>query len=237
MAPSHDVRCQRPAKPSSQTQSADPTMLRCPVHATAGTSVRWRAGPAGLTPRPTTYALRREGTHRRKRQSSGPIGCAARAQPLRRATPSTAHGAMPLQPSPCPGQRLHTDSSQTLPPSRHARATSNRFALVPGAVDCARVPIHACQPVSHLRSVPRLSYLRHVTHRTAAARCIRTSSKRACAPHRGDRCIRRDSDGPDECRPYGRSAGRAVSVPLGVGANANDRQGVDPCRFAPPTPP
>ena len=128
------ARSHSPASLSSKTQWADRPMLRRSVHVTAGTSVRWRVGPAPLTLRPTACALRREGTHRRTRQSSGRIEGAARAQPSRHATPSAAPGAMRPPESHCPSPRLHTDS-------------------------CQIHPLHSLSPISHPPSRQRRSHL------------------------------------------------------------------------------
>ena len=99
------------------------TTVRHQVRASAGTPVRWRANRALPTPLPTVCALRREGTHRRSGQSSGPLEGGARARPSRRATSSDAHGARRPLPSRCRNLRLHTDSCQTHPLWRHACAT------------------------------------------------------------------------------------------------------------------
>ena len=179
-------------------------MLKCPMHASGGRSVRWHEGRVWPTPRPTAHVLRREGIRHRKGQQPDPIEAAVRAQPSRRATPSAVHGAMPLRQSQRLSPRLHTDSSQTRPFS-HARATSDECS-------CA------------VRSNPR-------THRPLAAVPI------VCASPDGDRLTRRDYDRSVECRPYERSARRAVSAPLGVGGNRTDRKGRRSLRFAPPTPP
>ena len=56
-----------------------PKMLRRAVPAIAGTSVRWRAGPASPTPPSIARWLRRAGTHRHKGQPWDPTADGARA--------------------------------------------------------------------------------------------------------------------------------------------------------------
>jgi hypothetical protein len=97
--------------------SDDPRLLamaatRLHLHATAGTSNHSRVARALLTRRPTAYAPRREGTHRRKRLSSVANEVGARAQPSRRAMRSGVCGAMCPGQSRCSSLRLHTDSWQ-----------------------------------------------------------------------------------------------------------------------------
>ena len=169
-------------------------MLRRPVHASAGTSVRWHVGPALPTPRPTAHVLRREGTHRRKCQLSALIEGAARAQPSRRATPSAAHGAMlpPQLPMPEPtiAYGFMSDSSSLAARTRHFQ-----IAPVPRAVRlCARSdPRLPTLSLSYPPSVPRYPHKGHPSNHPPARR-IRTFSNRVSASRRGDGCIRCDSD-------------------------------------------
>ena len=136
--PSVAARFPPSARPSSQAPSRDPKMPAHPVPANARTSVCSRVGPVWLTHQSTAYALRREGTHRRRRQPSGPIEGAARAPPSCRATPSAAHGAILPPHFQCPRTRLRTDSCSDSSSLAPCTRQTDRIALVPRRERSAR---------------------------------------------------------------------------------------------------
>ena len=202
-------------------------MLRRPVHASAGTSVRWHGGPALPTPRSTAHVLRREGTHRRKCQLSALSAGAARAQPSCRARPSDARGAMLPRHSQCPSPRLHTDSCQTPPLSRHAHATS-KIAPVPRAVDCARSDPRLPTPSpSYSPSVTRYPHKRHFSsppQRLVVSVCFPTDClRRAGATAAFDVMTGPRDPDPTSGRRGGRCRCREASARIGPTGKDVDR--------------
>ncbi len=159
------------------------------VHANAETPVRSRVGRARTTPRPTGYALRREGTHRRRRQPTGPIEGAAREPPSRRATPSAAHGAMPRRRFQCPRTRLHTDSC-----SDSSSLASHRATAAFGVI---RRTDRECRSA-------RLARLTR-GRRGERCRCGEASARIQATGRDLDRCDSRHRHRPDEgwCRTRG----------------------------------
>jgi hypothetical protein len=83
----------------------------------------WRVCQRLPMPRPTVCVPQRADTPRRTCQTFGLCQAVARVKPWRRATRLVAHEAMRLRRSQRQSPGLHTDSCQTHPLSRHARAT------------------------------------------------------------------------------------------------------------------
>jgi len=116
-----------------------------PSHATAGTSTPALARHRSPPPRPTARGPLHEGTRRHTRRRSPRRGAPVRGRPSRRARWPGEPRVKPLQMYRSRFRALRTDSCQTHPLSRHARATRSiaiRYAA--SRSDTCSPPARSC---------------------------------------------------------------------------------------------